>query len=86
MQALGKAGPEMCIVVLSDEDGKGTMTAQVPAALQDKVTANDWLKNTLDMVGGRGGGKADSAQGKIPDASKVGAAIEIATQYIASKL
>jgi alanyl-tRNA synthetase len=86
MQALGKAAPDMCIVVISDEDGKGTMTAQVPKEFHDKIKANDWLKNTLDMVGGRGGGKADSAQGQIPDASKVGAAVEIASQFIASKL
>lgn len=73
-------------MVITEEDGKGAATAQVPKSLLDKVSANEWLKNTLDMVGGRGGGKPDSAQGQIPDGSKVDAAVAIATQYIGSKL
>ncbi|MEK6702030.1 MAG: alanine--tRNA ligase, partial [Planctomycetota bacterium] len=54
------------------EPGKVAMIAQVPAAIQLKgLKAGDWIRESAAVVGGKGGGKADQAQGGGTDTTKV---------------
>jgi alanyl-tRNA synthetase len=61
------------------EAGKVAIICQVPAAMQQKgLKAGDWLRETAAIVGGKGGGKPDSAQGGGTDTTKVKEAIALA--------
>ena len=46
------------------------------------LKANEWLKDVLDSVGGRGGGKPGSAQGQAPSCSDVDAVIAKAESFV----
>lgn len=69
LQALGKAAPGKAIMLVSAAEGKASCLTLAPKDC--KVKANEWLSAALAAGGGRGGGKADSAQGQLPDASKL---------------
>lgn len=57
------------------------MLAVVPEPFQSKVKANDWVKATLAMLGGKGGGKAGVAQGTGALINKVDIALDIAENF-----
>jgi alanyl-tRNA synthetase len=59
----------------SGEPGKVAVVAAVPSALHGKLKAGDWLRDATAILGGKGGGKADSAQGGGTDTTKVKEAI-----------
>ena len=55
--------------------------ASVPDHLVAKgLKAGDWLKDAAGVMGGKGGGKADNAQGGGPDGTKVREAMKVAEQ------
>jgi len=60
--------------------------AVVPAALQDKLSAKDWVNEALQVCGGKGGGKPARAQGAARDPSNAAAAEEAALAFAKSKL
>merc|ERR1712127_1177937 len=69
IKAVQKIAPDMAFMGLSEEEvgsgGKVLCFAVVPKSLNDEgFKANEWLKETLDVCGGRGGGKPGSAQGQ----------------------
>lgn len=66
--------------------GKALAWAGVPPGLTGKLSAGDWVKAALQLLGGKGGGKPAQAQGQGPNIEKVGAALEAAAQFAASKL
>ncbi len=69
-----RAGRSLVLLGSADPDGRGLLFAAVtPDA---GVAAPDVLRAAAESVGGRGGGKGDTAQGGIPDASRLGDAIE----------
>ena len=73
MTVLAAALPEAALLVL----GAGKTAAAkgvVPAALQPKLKANEWVNAALQECGGKGGGKPASAQGAARDPSNVKAA------------
>jgi alanyl-tRNA synthetase len=80
----GRLGDKPAAVVLaSAADGKVALIAAVnPAAQQRGLSANDLLKAAAGPVGGRGGGKADVAQGGGTDPSGIAAALAAAQQTI----
>ncbi|MBL8885886.1 MAG: alanine--tRNA ligase [Phycisphaerales bacterium] len=72
------ANPRAAIMIFSVDHptGKITINAIVPEPLIQKgLKAGDWLREAAAVVGGKGGGKPDSAQGGGTDASKIKEAI-----------
>lgn len=45
-------------------------------AVNKGIRANDFLKEIADLIGGKGGGRPNLAQGRAPDAAKLNKAIE----------
>mmetsp|Transcript_147 Transcript_147/g.456 ORF Transcript_147/g.456 Transcript_147/m.456 type:complete len:950 (-) Transcript_147:248-3097(-) len=58
------------VFVLSGDQTKGLVNcvAIVPKTLTAKLDAKEWLTHVMSAVGGKGGGKADKAQGNAPGA------------------
>ena len=81
-----QASPDKAICLATSEEGKGSLLFQAPEGGQGAVKANEWLKASLDALGGKGGGKADSAQGQVPDAGQLAEAMAAARAYADSKL
>ncbi len=65
------------VVVLGrSEEGKASIIVRVSNDLTDKIKAGNVIKDIVGIVGGRGGGRADMAEGGGPDGSKLAEAIE----------
>jgi len=88
IKAVQKAAPDMAFMGISEEEagsgGKALCFAIVPESLMKEtgLKANVWLKDVLDSVGGRGGGKPGSAQGQVPNCDDVGAVIGKAESFV----
>jgi alanyl-tRNA synthetase len=68
-------------------DGKVTLVAGVSRDVIPKgVKAGDIIKEIAPIVGGRGGGRPDMAQGGGSDPDKIGEAMDRAKSWIAEKL
>jgi alanyl-tRNA synthetase len=52
-----------------------TLVAYVPNEFASKFQANKLIQQIAPIVGGKGGGRAESAQGAGKDASKIAAAL-----------
>ncbi|MCZ2814618.1 alanine--tRNA ligase [Modestobacter sp. VKM Ac-2984] len=80
----GRLGERPAAVLLaSAADGKVALVATVnPAAQQQGLSANDLLRAAAPAVGGRGGGKADVAQGGGTDPAGIPAALAAVEQMI----
>jgi alanyl-tRNA synthetase len=64
---------------VDEEGGKVGVCAMVPDALIAKgLKAGDWLRDACAIIGGKGGGKPDSAQGGGTDVARVREAISAA--------
>jgi alanyl-tRNA synthetase len=64
------------VLVASPGDGKVALALGVSPDLKDKWKAGDLVREISAVVGGKGGGRPDFAQGGGPDAAKLDAAIE----------
>ncbi|MBL8747119.1 MAG: alanine--tRNA ligase [Phycisphaerae bacterium] len=74
------------MLIAAGADGKATIVASVPAALIEKgLKAGDWVREASAAVGGKGGGRPDSAQGGGPDGAKVALAVAAARSFAATK-
>jgi alanyl-tRNA synthetase len=82
----GRLGDRPAVVLLASESGgKVALVAALnPAALAQGLSANDVLKAAAGPVGGRGGGKADVAQGGGTDAAGIPAALQAGEQAVAA--
>ncbi|MFO0860417.1 MAG: alanine--tRNA ligase [Phycisphaerales bacterium] len=72
------ANPRAAIMLFSVDhpSGRVAINAIVPDALIQKgLKAGDWLREAAAVVGGKGGGKPDAAQGGGTDAGKIKEAI-----------
>lgn len=81
--------PETAVLgITSDEEKKKvSVIAHVPASLVAKgLKANDWASKTAQVVGGKGGGKPEIAQGAGPDFTKVDEALQEAERYAKTTL
>lgn len=64
-----------------------TVIAHVPASLVAKgLKANEWASKAAAVVGGKGGGKAEIAQGAGPDVSKADEAVKEAERVVKATL
>ncbi len=82
----GKLGSDPAVVALIAEDERGTapyVVAVNPAAQGLGLRADDLVKELSTAVGGRGGGKADLAQGSGKKASGIDVALDAVRSAIA---
>jgi alanyl-tRNA synthetase len=82
----GKLGGEPSVIALIAESGSGAVPYAVaanPAAQDLGIRANDLVKQLAAAVDGRGGGKADLAQGSGKDPSGIEAALDALRAQIA---
>ncbi|HEY2043330.1 MAG TPA: alanine--tRNA ligase [Jatrophihabitans sp.] len=81
---LGQDRPGV-VVLTSDVDGKAHFVASVnPAAQQAGLSAGDLVKEFAPILGARGGGKADLAQGAGGDPGKAEQALEVVRRSVAA--
>jgi len=66
-------------------DGKISLVAMVSKDLAGTFHAGDLLKQVAEVLGGRGGGRPDMAQGGGGDPAKVPAALDRAVEYVRSR-
>ena len=88
-----KLAPGLAVLVVSrEDDGKALAFAHVPPEKAGRLPADKWVAATLAVVGGRGGGKAELAQGQAKDVAadqvlgSVKAAQAFATEALAKSL
>ncbi len=75
------------VLLASVDEGKVTLLAGMSKTVVDRgVKAGDLIKEISPLVGGKGGGRPDMAQGGGPDAAGLARALEAAGQWIASRL
>jgi len=84
------AGDRLAFLGLSEEEqgsgGKIMAFAFVPDALvEGGLKADEWIRSTLEICGGRGGGKPENAQGQAPECSDVDAVLAAANAFADSK-
>lgn len=73
---------DMIIVLASNVDGKVSIIATVPKSLTDQVKAGDIIKNMAPIVGGKGGGRPDMAQGGGTQPENITEALHFTKDYI----
>jgi alanyl-tRNA synthetase len=74
------------IFVASVKDGQASMLAMVTKDLSDRLSAGDLLKEIAAMTGGRGGGKAEMAQGGTGNLEGLDKALESVYDIVEKKL
>jgi alanyl-tRNA synthetase len=78
-------GAPTVVLLASESGGKVALVAALnPAALERGLSANDLLRAAAPPVGGRGGGKADVAQGGGTDPAGIPAALQAGEQAVAA--
>lgn len=70
------------ILLASKTDGQGVLVLSVTKDATNTYDAGKLLKEITQAVGGKGGGRADSAQGGCPDGESIDKAVEIFYQLI----
>ena len=90
MKAAQTIAPNMAFMGLSEEEqgsgGKLMAFALVPEALVESgLKADEWVRATLEICGGRGGGKPASAQGQAPQCDDVDAVIAASKKFVSEK-
>jgi alanyl-tRNA synthetase len=71
------------VVVLGRADeGKASLIVRVSGDLTEKVKAGNVIKELVPIVGGKGGGRADMAEGGGPEGEKVPEALEASYKVI----
>lgn len=81
-----KAG-SAAVLLASENDGRVVLMAAMTADVVGRgVKAGDLIRDIAPIVGGKGGGRPDMAQGGGPDAGKIGEAVSSAGQWIKQKL
>lgn len=86
-----KIAPELAFLGVSEEEagsgGKLMAFALVPdSAIETGLKADEWIRATLEVCGGRGGGKPGNAQGQASECSDVDAVVAAAESFADSKV
>src|SRR6185369_3856064 len=63
------------IFLAGKRDGSVALIAHVPGALAEKFQANKLIQQVAPVIGGKGGGRPENAQGYGKDASKIDEAL-----------
>jgi len=92
MKIVKKNAPDMAFMGISEEvvgsGGKLMAFALVPNAMNDEVDlkADEWIRSTLEVCGGRGGGKPGNAQGQAPQCADVDEVVSGANSFANAKI
>ena len=70
------------IFLAGTRDASVALVAYVPAALTAKFQANKLIQQIAPIVGGKGGGRPESAQGAGTDVSKINEALAKARELL----
>src|SRR5262249_4811545 len=70
------------IFLMGARDGLVALVAYVPQSLTAKFQANKLIQQVTPIVGGKGGGRPESAQGAGKDASKINEALTKARELL----
>jgi alanyl-tRNA synthetase len=65
---------------------KVLFVANVPKELSQKLPANEWANHAAAVIGGKGGGKGETAQGSGPHLDKVDLSIDAANAFATQRL
>ncbi|MEY2490401.1 MAG: alanyl-tRNA synthetase [Verrucomicrobiota bacterium] len=71
------------IFLAGASDGRVALIASVPKELMAKIQANKLIQEVAPIVGGKGGGRPEGAQGAGKDAAKIGDALTRARELLA---
>jgi alanyl-tRNA synthetase len=71
------------IVLAGAANGRVALIVAIPQHLSSKFQANDIIQKIAPIVGGKGGGRPESAQGGGPDVSKIDKALAEAKKLLA---
>ncbi len=71
------------IVLAGATDSRVALIAAVPKRLTSKFQANDIIQKIAPIVGGKGGGRPESAQGGGPDVGEIDKALAEARKLLA---
>ncbi|XP_067621830.1 alanine--tRNA ligase, cytoplasmic [Eurosta solidaginis] len=86
VRSLCPDAPALFLSVDADSE-KIFCLASVPKSAVDKgLKANEWVQQLSEVIGGKGGGKAESAQASGPNYEKVDDIIRLATEFAKAKL
>ncbi|PTF02987.1 alanine--tRNA ligase [Staphylococcus devriesei] len=70
------------IILASDVSGKVSLIASVPKTLTEHLKAGDIIKNMAPIVGGKGGGRPDMAQGGGTKPENISESLRFIKDYI----
>ena len=73
------------IVIGGAKDGKASLLVSVSKDLVDRYKAGELVSALAVMVGGKGGGRPDSAQGGGPNVGAIDDALAAAQEWISSQ-
>ena len=73
------------VVVLGQGSGSFPLIVSVTKNLNPEISAGSLLKELAAMMGGKGGGRPDFAQGSVPDRTKVSEAFAKAGQILGAR-
>ncbi len=74
------------VLLAASGDGKVSLVAGVTKDLTDRIKAGELMQYASSLVGGKGGGRPDMAQGGGANADAVPAMFEAVTDWVAEKL
>lgn len=91
MNSVKQIAPHMAFMGITEEDvgsgGKVMAFSVVPDYLvEEGLKADEWIRTTLEVCGGRGGGKPQSAQGQAAECPDVNAIVAAAEKYASQKI
>jgi len=87
IDSLRQRAGSAAVCLAAENDGKVVLlAAMTPDLVQKGVKAGDVIKEIAPIVGGRGGGKPDIAQGGGADIAKVPDALKRAVEFLRTKI
>ncbi|HKQ46448.1 MAG TPA: alanine--tRNA ligase [Phycisphaerae bacterium] len=81
-----RAGSAAILLAAENEGKVLLLAAMTPDVIAKGLKAGDLIKEIAPLVGGKGGGKPDLAQGGGPDVSRIGDVISAATASLKGRL
>jgi len=78
--------PRHVVFLASEHSGKASLVTAVSADVSRDIKAGDLMKLAAGLLGGRGGGKADLAQGGADSLDDISKAIAAVREQVAEKL
>lgn len=84
-QLKNKLGPS-AVVLAAPADGRIALAAGVSADTTGRIKAGDLLKQVVEQIGGKGGGRPDFAQGSGTDLEALPAAMESVVPWVDQNL